>query len=271
MKCLVLVMYCNQDFFIREEKKVRETWAKDILNKEYSNLDFFSYTASTNGETYVDYDTHTLYISCDDGLNGTTEKTAKCFKLLSDEGIINEYDFILRTNTSTYINVSLLSELMNSNLLNTKLVYGGDIYCSRCFCGPYNYSYYAVGNCMILPTRYMKLFTMKRVKQCIEKYYNVIPDNRGAVSEIDDLALGFVINCYAEYKLNIYHKDMYKAFGNNRALTYVNQYISTPIRIYNGDREKEFELYDLLHSVYDKSTNLNFVRAELMSNKYVYE
>ena len=69
MKCLVLVMCCNQDFFLREEKKVRDTWAKDILSNIYEDIDYFMYTASNNDTSYIDYENRIIYISCDDSLH----------------------------------------------------------------------------------------------------------------------------------------------------------------------------------------------------------
>lgn len=256
MKCLVLVMCCNQDFFLREEKKVRDTWAKDILSNIYEDIDYFMYTASNNDTSYIDYENRIIYISCDDSLHGTFEKTSKCFELLEKEHILEKYDFIFRTNTSTYVNVSLLNEFLHSELIDNNLIYGGNVYCAKSACGPYNYSYYACGNSLLMPTKYLKLIRKNILDKYIKEYYNVVP-NRKDVLNIDDNAIGFIINCFLEYKKNIYHKQIYRVYGNNyEDVSKINQYITTPLRIYNGNREDEFKLYNVLHTMYNKSTDV---------------
>lgn len=272
MRCLVLTMGCNQDFFIREEKKVRETWAKDILDKKYLDLDYFTYTASSDENSYIDYETHTIYISCKDDLYGTFEKTSKCFKLLNDEGILKNYDFIFRTNMSTYINVSLLNIFLHSDLIDNNLIYGGDIYCAKTACGPFNYSYYAIGNSIMIPIKYLILLNEKHLHEYFEKYYNVMNGIKDSVLNIDDNAIGFIINSFLEFEKGIYHKLIYRVIGNNReSIEKVNEYISTPLRIYGGDREQEFKLYDIINDKYNGSTDLKNIKNHIINTNNLYK
>ena len=37
---LILVMSCQDEFFTKEEEILKQTWAKPIIDKEYSNIDF---------------------------------------------------------------------------------------------------------------------------------------------------------------------------------------------------------------------------------------
>ena len=263
-------MYCNQDFFLREEKTVRETWAKDIIDNKYPDIDFYSYTASNNGQSYIDVDNKIIYINCDDSLTGTFEKTSKCFQLLISNNILEKYDFIFRTNTSTYINISLLNAFLHSDKIDKYTIYGGDIYCAQSCCGPYNYSYYAVGNSMLIPKQYLQLINKEILNEYFEKYYNVIP-KRDCCKKIDDNAIGFIINCYLEYVKHIYHKMVYKIFGNNNVIENANLFISTPIRIYNGNREQEFILYNKLIQNYNYSTDLALVNHFIKNTNNYYK
>jgi hypothetical protein len=245
---------------LREEKKARDTWANDIINKKYDDLDYFMYTSSNDGGSYIDYENKVIRVSCDDTLNGTFEKTSKAIQLLRDENVLENYDFVFRTNTSTYVNVSLLNEFINSDMIDNDLVYGGDIYCARTACGPYNYSYYAVGNSILIPVKYTTLLTQDTLDFCYNNFYNVNP-NRKDILNIDDNAIGFILNCFFEYEKNVYHKLMYRVFGNNKeGFEQVNKYITSPIRIYKGDREEEFKIYDMIHSHYNESKDLDFIR-----------
>lgn len=86
---------------------VRETWAGDIMKGMYPNVDFYSYTASTDGKYHIDKTNHQLTVPCDDGFHGTAEKTLKVFRLI-EEKMNLEYDYMFRTNASTFVNVPLL-------------------------------------------------------------------------------------------------------------------------------------------------------------------
>ena len=107
-KILVLAMSCNQALFQAQEKLLRtELYAKDIINNEFTNVDFWSYTASTDGKYHINKKLHRLEVPTDDSLKGTSEKTIAAFQLLNQMNI--QYDYIFRTNCSTYVNVPLLS------------------------------------------------------------------------------------------------------------------------------------------------------------------
>ncbi|WQJ51683.1 MAG: hypothetical protein [Hatfieldvirus porci] len=101
---LILAMSCNQELFQKQEQMLREElYAKDIIDKKFDNVDFWSYTSSNDGKYHVNLKLHRLEVPTDDSLYGTYEKTIAAFKLLNSLNI--EYDYILRTNCSTYINV----------------------------------------------------------------------------------------------------------------------------------------------------------------------
>ena len=51
-----------------------------------------------------------IQVPCDDSLSGTAEKTIKCLKFLREIG--KDFDYVFRTNVSTYVNVFLLDKLV---------------------------------------------------------------------------------------------------------------------------------------------------------------
>ena len=80
-KIVVLVMSCQDPFFRKEEMVCRDTWAKPILDKEYDNIEYFSYTGG-HDRSYVDFNDHHIYCKSGDGIFETYQKTYEVFKLL---------------------------------------------------------------------------------------------------------------------------------------------------------------------------------------------
>ena len=42
-KILIMVMSCNSPIFINQEKLIRETWLKDVIDGKYENIDYCIY------------------------------------------------------------------------------------------------------------------------------------------------------------------------------------------------------------------------------------
>lgn len=105
-KILILIMSCNQDFFKKQEQQIKETYLKKV--EEYDNIDYCVYSGDETIEQhyYNKYEKH-LYLRCEDGIRDTFKKTYYAFKYIKEN--FNEYDYIFRTNTSTYINIDLLN------------------------------------------------------------------------------------------------------------------------------------------------------------------
>ena len=112
---LFLAMSCNNPFFEMSRKVVHDTWAKDILNnapklEPFGNIGFYSYTVSTNGQSYI-HDNCVYVADVQDDINHTYSKTIKALQILHDNDIT--WDIVVRTNTSTYINVKNSISLAN--------------------------------------------------------------------------------------------------------------------------------------------------------------
>lgn len=122
-KILILSMLANIPKYIRESDIVRNTWAKDIFIGKYENIGLFFFTASENGEEFVDYDRHILYVNSNDGIFNTGEKQDRAFKLSVD---LFDFDYVVVTNTATVLNLKLIDDFVNSDIIDENLYYGGD-------------------------------------------------------------------------------------------------------------------------------------------------
>jgi hypothetical protein len=102
-KGIFLALSCNIPFFKESLKAVQNTWAKDIIEGYYQDYTFYGY-ASCNDEhpiECIDEENHMIYINCLDDIYHTYTKTKKAYILLREQ---YDFDFIIRTNTSVYVN-----------------------------------------------------------------------------------------------------------------------------------------------------------------------
>lgn len=262
-------MSCNQDFFIQQEKNIRELYVKDILEGEYENVDFWVYTASEDEKYHVNKRQHKLYIPCNDSLEGTYDKTYKAFKLIEKLGL--EYDYILRTNLSTYINVKVLSNFINSDLIDDKHIYCGSVYCAKNATGPYEFCYYGCGNALLLSKFWVNVITHNHVSKY--RYNNFVFNPDEPYYKIDDNTIGLVINSYALYN----EMDMFDIWRNFKwqepgsIPTDANNYMAISFREYNqeGTRDNEHRWGLAIHM--GVKMNDNLINAEqLLENQEVH-
>lgn len=262
-KLLVLAMSCEQDFFRKEETIIRyHSYGKNILEGKYPDVDFWTYSASTDGKIHVNKKIHRITVPVDDSLYGTYEKTIMCLKVLETIGI--EYDYIFRTNLSTWVNVQLVKKFVDEIPdSEEKTVFSPAIYSTRDASGPEPYDFYGVGNSLLLPkfwTDVLKTVTVNTIK----KYDQTPDDNENkSIYKIDDNAIGFVINTYC--RLNGIDKfSVWKSF--NRVPQQYKEseqmlYASIPVRIYSIVKPREYE-YEMLSLLSERETTLSFVGFE---------
>ena len=168
-KILFLVMSCNKPDFIKEEDIVRETWAKEIVNNEFENIDLYFYRATKEKEIHVDKDV--IFIPSRDDWNGTYDKTLKCFKYILAN---KDFDYVVRTNTSNYINVKCLVDMINNIPENDTNIYGTRLIINNTSRG---YTYFR-GNCLVL-------------KKSIVK--DIVDAEISSIREADDGAMAYTL------------------------------------------------------------------------------
>lgn len=118
-------MSCDLPFFIKEEQLVMETWGKDILDGKYENI--FLYFLHTDKNERIEG--NNIYVDTSDDIMYTFHKTMKSLKLLEQNNI--QYDFILRTNLSTYINVDTFDKFINNDIINNYEAYTRTLFTSE--------------------------------------------------------------------------------------------------------------------------------------------
>ena len=268
-KIVVLAMYCNKPLFLKQEQFIRDvSYAKDIMVGKYENVDFYSYTASKDDKYHFNKNSHRIYVPCDDSLEGTFDKTKKTLMMLNSIGV--EYDYVFRTNCSTFVNISLLEKFVNGiPEEKSKVIYGSMIYCSD-GCGPERYDFYVPGNSLLIPKFWCDVICDTEIEYY--KKFDRTPEREDGLHKayhyIDDNTIGFICNVYAEQH-NICKYDIW---GNYNGVPQIDKniidsdfmdHIVIPIRIYNGNREYEFVVHRTIVDIFTESSLLKLSNREV--------
>lgn len=112
-KILILTMSCNQPYYQALLSCVRDTWAKPLIKNEYENITWFAYTScdEKHPEPGIYWDDHMIYVDCPDDLTHSYLKTQMAYNFVKLAGV--EFDYVVRTNTSVFINIKNLIERVN--------------------------------------------------------------------------------------------------------------------------------------------------------------
>ena len=187
MKLLILMMSCNKDHFVKQSQISKESLRRQIEHHKLEN-DIMVYDYVGDAESNH-IDDSTIYLKTNDDMNHTFDKTYDCIQFINSQNI--EYDYIFRTNTSTFINVKLLYEFVKFMRPNDVL-WTAEIYSTYDIKCPEIYDPYPRGNGLIL-SKYVLDIIFKNVKYAHEiKRTNEIFKNGCTLS--DDVALGCIFN-----------------------------------------------------------------------------
>ena len=263
-KILILIMSCNHPFFEKQFNFAKDTWLKEVGN--FDNIDYCLYSSSETGKFYINKKKHIIKVPCDDSIFGTYDKTIKTLTLIEQENIY-DYDYIFRTNGSTYINISLLNEfIQNLKDEDWNKVYAPKIYLTQ-EQGPYKYGLFAQGNGLILHRNMIDVIKPNKLEDYLERYPLEVKDNNLNCGLVDDGSIGYMLCCYyCDNGYDIF--DMFNSFGcysNKKLFTRQDEYdvpfdkiICISFRDYdNPDRHEEFDrgiyIYDKLKDLHNCS------------------
>lgn len=111
-KILMLSLSCNLPHFQALLGAVKDTWAKPLIQNKCPNIYWFGYTSCDNRHPLpcIDWDEHMIYVDCEDDLWHTYTKLKKAYYLIKE---YIDFDFVVKTNTSLYINVHNMIKRIN--------------------------------------------------------------------------------------------------------------------------------------------------------------
>lgn len=117
-KILMLTMSCNNSHYKALLGAVRDTWARPLVKNMNKDIVWFSYTScdEEHPKPCVDFNEHMIYVDVEDDRQHTYTKTKKAYEMIKD---MFDFDFVVRTNTSVFVNIENMSKLINSVNDNT--------------------------------------------------------------------------------------------------------------------------------------------------------
>lgn len=287
MKLIILLLSCNQKYFKKQTEETKRQFQKQI---DHFNLNdsvkIYSYTSGTNEGIIND----TIYCDELDDENHTYEKTIRCFEILDENNI--EYDYIFRTNTSTFVNIKLLYEFINyihnNNFFNDK--YFSSVLCStNSSFAPKQYDIVGQGKGMLFNKYLLHLLLSNKYlynNEVIKEKYTFIRefiDENDKHITCDDTTISTIYNLihiynnenYVDYMYTFLHHNSYSELKNSKMNTWnnVKNYISITVKnssqgnIDYNDYMKE--LSDIICSNgYDDNELYDIVLKNIYVNNY---
>lgn len=116
-KILILILSTKDKRYNQFITASRNTWIKQATN---NSIQCFFYQGGAN-EDYLEKDT--IYLKANDSLKDTGAKLIKAFQFIEHQEI--EYDYVLRTNLSSYIYLENLLKVIQQNQCDN--LYAGHI------------------------------------------------------------------------------------------------------------------------------------------------
>lgn len=217
---VILSESCDLDYISDLEDTIRQTWGQKL--KDYDNIKLYFIKQSHSGKNYFD-GVDTLYVDVDKKLKEeskaifderchTFTKLVLGIKVLHSMGI--DYDYIVKTNTSTWLNIDLLDKF-TSYLDNDDMIYGGEIL--SCYWNFFRY--FPNGALMIWNKKYSNLF-VEWLDHELKDIYSY--EERGGFC---DDAMISILTCNRFDRINVDHTKHFTCVGlqkNTKSSEYKN-------------------------------------------------
>ena len=226
---LIMCMSCNVDSYLLQEKYVKETWGKDIDDGLYAG---FKYVFFRSGKScFFNSEENILEVDAGDTLEDTAEKTKKAMDCLTR---LFCYDYVIITNMTTYMNLRLIYDFVNSEYIENDKIYGGD------FLIPLIMIPFARGNFM--------LFSREIAVKLIEcdKIYNMANDINICMTFLREIAKDHEVYRNSFKQVNAIRE--FKWFGREK----LNNCFYVSLKSYGdiGDVEKHMhEMHELFMNI----------------------
>ena len=268
--------------FYEEQGNIMKASLQSIINKLnlQDNISLYSYIGD-NKEKYINEDTKTIYLTSPDTFDYTYIKTIEAFEFFNDNNF--EYDFLVRINTSEFINIKLLYELCKIIKDDNKLYKKS--YCCQLvsFKTPISMSYAPFAGNPILQGKFM-MFSKEIIKQIIENKY-ILYDKKypnagywvtpNKISCVDDVSISSVLNILnKDKKYNDYLSCVMNLQICINNITYddVKKYITICIKKENDlNKERIYYLRNLFidNYLYDVKNEVQ-INVQKINNPTVY-
>lgn len=263
---------------------IEDTWAYDILKDVYPNIRLW-YCASMPDEVLegtphkqlgiLDGESHVCAVPFKDDLLFQFKKMKSAIQSVPFD--TRWADWIFITNTSTYVNVPLLNDFVQSLAVNDYTIYSSRVFSSKYMSGPWQWCFYPEGSGILFQKEaWLPVLTNPEVYKNFIKYDTFAePDKwRRYKRMIFDTAFGGLID---EYLTNAADYDCLKIYGVDDY--YLNRNAHDHTKFYqdwNGINALQIEESDWWRHItmnvylkdYDKSTELMQKVHDIVAQEY---
>lgn len=205
-KILILVSCNNKEFYGKRAEIVENTWAKDIIDSSYDNITFYLYTAMdeemrdhTLNRKYgiIDSSCNSIFVPEGDEMLDSYDKMMSVLRTLHRN--IDDYDYLFKTTSDTYVNVELLNEFVGNLADDDEKIYCGTLLSTKYWCAPYEYCLYPKSDGILIPLKvYKDIISLPKYKALVKKNDTVNSTEQIKVykKRIDETAIGCLIDTY---------------------------------------------------------------------------
>ena len=265
-KILIVCMGCQNEFFVNQEKFVKDTWAKPIIEGKYENIGFMIFRGGYDKNSYSNSE-HLLKLNVEDDADNRYKKCYLAYSMIRKN--FKEYDYIYRTNTSTYVNVELLNAFIQ-NIDNDEVLYSGEIMSLAELPAPYPLCLSCRGDSVIISAKMMDILLEYSLPFLYMKNHS------------EDVFTSCVLNSYwisqgkdyKDYIKSFYHgwyKCIPSNFNNGNRLcgwcndstdyNYWKNFISIRVRSLNGKNTNDYSDYSYRTEEEQRLNELNDIFA----------
>lgn len=202
MRCCVIIMGCKFNPGLRNMEAIYDTYITlyNKNKKDFDNeYDFYFYDGGNEKFSVEKYKEYANIIHCvsGDDISNTYQKSLESYKWIVEN---KKYDWIIRVNISTYINLYVLDKFLNCANKNT-------IYANQ-FCA-YLYNWHYLNDCF--PRGDAHIIHFEIFKKAIEKSEELdISKINDGTDKVDDVLLGMLyIKAYEDLYVNNYQTIYY--------------------------------------------------------------
>lgn len=185
----------KNDLFNKLEQCCRETWAKDILDNKYDNIMYYK-VVDTDKETYINENEKTVYVKNNPDNSNLSQLIDRFLIACSELSKKYKFDYVLRTNTSTWCNIELINEFLATPNACESVIYTDRLF--SCFWSTFNL--YASGTALLMSKRNIDI---------LDSIVKQTPANILYMTSDDVIISALMIQRAKKIKLNSYTSILY--------------------------------------------------------------
>lgn len=188
MKKILVLSFVHEDPLILKELELLKKHYNKIIDYFGFPIKYYGVKATEEGETRIDEENSMIWLHTDNFKEydkKLTDKVVDCFRFIEESCI--DYDIIIKGNTSTYLNLIMLNNILQH--WSSDNVYTGVMTYT-----PNNLTipHYGRGNCLCIPKKYIDIILNTNIEDVKYKMQTDMNAPMDFIEKIDDVMFGYI-------------------------------------------------------------------------------